>query len=71
MPHRILDIVSKYPEVQHISDQVHKAAVEKHTGNQAERGRDGHDLSRERLAPYNHGGDRTILIGKKLSALCS
>ncbi len=62
--HDVLDVVPEDPEVQHIADEVHPAAVEKHAREQSGVGGNGHDRVRKVGLPEQEGGDRSVLEGE-------
>ncbi len=69
MPHDVFNVVPENPQVQHIPDQVHPAAVKKHTGDQTAIGRHRREFNREFGIPEHDRGDGPILIHKGLPAL--
>ena len=64
VPHRILDVVTEDPEVEHVADQMHEPAVKKHAREDAQDGRDRCYARRESALTQDHRGDRTELIDK-------
>ena len=64
MAHDVFDVVAEDPEVQHVADQVHPTAVQKHAGQHRRERRHCRDLGRERGVAEDDGGDGAILIHK-------
>lgn len=68
VPHRIFDVIAEDPEIEHVAQQMHPAAVEKHAGEQREGGRNGNGrVFRERGMAEHNGRDGTIVKDKRLA----
>ena len=64
MPHSILNIVPKYPKIEHISNQVHPSAMEKHGSEYGKP--NGKENERFNIVPYRYFiRDATITIYKR------
>lgn len=61
VPHDVFDVIPEDPEVQHIADEVHPAAVEEHAREQRRIGGNGHDRFGEVGLSEQEGRNRPVL----------
>lgn len=61
MPHDVFDIIAEDPEVEHVPEQMHPAAVEKHAGEQCQHAGKGDHISGNRGLSEDDGGNGAVL----------
>jgi hypothetical protein len=55
VPQPVLDIVPEDPEIQHVADDVHPAAMHEHRGQDRQLGRDAGKVRRQAVVAEQHG----------------